>query len=95
VKFRPNAFFGEFLSREDERLVMEYWCKAANSRRLEMLTKNRPIRPESLSKKIDSLKKLARLEPRDYKTKVELAHAYYLYQDVANGHYQYGQVMTI
>ncbi|MFC4209782.1 hypothetical protein ACFOWA_01230 [Pedobacter lithocola] len=26
-KFRPTAFFGEFLSKEDEQNVMDYWCK--------------------------------------------------------------------
>ena len=42
-KFAPTAFFGEFLSKEDERLVMDYWCKKDNIRRLEILRKNRDI----------------------------------------------------
>jgi ribosomal protein S15P/S13E len=91
-RFKPTAFFGEFLSREDERLVMDYWCKADNNKRLERLTKNRPISQELLSKRIDSLKKHLKTAPADFKAKTDLAHAYYLYQDVANGHYAYWQV---
>jgi hypothetical protein len=90
--FKPTAFFGEFLSREDERLVMDYWCKADNIKRLEILRKNKNIAPEALPKTIDSLKKLASLNSKDYRIKTELAHAYYLNQDVSNGHYQYWQV---
>ncbi|KFC19606.1 hypothetical protein IO90_10010 [Chryseobacterium sp. FH1] len=26
-KFNPNAFFGEFLSKEDEKNLMDYWYK--------------------------------------------------------------------
>lgn len=92
LNFRPDAFFGEFLSREDERLVMDYWCKADNNKRLEVLTGNRPIGTERLPKLIDSLKKLTKSKPADYRAKTDLAHAYYLYQDVANAHYQYWQV---
>ncbi|MEH3112602.1 hypothetical protein [Pedobacter terrae] len=41
---------------------------------------------------IDSLKKRALLKPNDFRIKADLAHAYYLDQDVANGHYQFWQV---
>ncbi|TRW21541.1 hypothetical protein FMM05_19995 [Flavobacterium zepuense] len=91
-KFRPDVFFGEFVSKEDERLVMDYWCKQDNIKRLKMLRINRNITDELLLKTIDSLKKLTLLKPDDYRAKVDLAHAYYLDQDVANGHYQFWQV---
>jgi len=91
-KFHPDAFFGEFLSKEDERLVMDYWCKQDNVKRLRTLRNNRNIADESLPKTIESLKKLALSKPRDYRIKTDLAHAYYLDQDVANGHYQFWQV---
>jgi len=91
-KFQPDAFFGEFLSKEDERLVMDYWCKQDNIKRLKMLRSNRTLSDELLSKSIDSLKKIALLKPKDYYIKADLAHAYYLNQDVANGHYQFWQV---
>ncbi|MCZ4221918.1 DUF5694 domain-containing protein [Pedobacter rhodius] len=93
-KFKPTAFFGEFLSKEDERLVMDYWCKADNSKRLKMLMNNRSITAALLPKIIDSLKKLSLLKPKDYQLKTDLAHAYYLNQDVANGHYQFWQVFN-
>jgi hypothetical protein len=93
-KFEPDAFFGEFLSKEDERLVMDYWCKQPNIKRLEMLMKNRSIAPVLLPKTIDSLKKLTLAKPKDFWLKTDLAHAYYLNQDVANGHYQFWQVFN-
>ncbi|WP_316846365.1 DUF5694 domain-containing protein [Pedobacter psychrodurus] len=91
-KFKPTAFFGEFLNKQDEQNLMDYWCKQDNIKRLEQLKKNRDIRPESISKTIDSLKKLALVHPKDYRIKTDLAHAYYLNQDVANAHYQFWQV---
>jgi hypothetical protein len=91
-KFHPTAFFGEFLSRNDERLVMDYWCKQDNIKRLKMLRSNRSIAEQLLPKTIDSLKKLSLFKPQDYRVKTDLAHAYYLDQDVANGHYQFWQV---
>ncbi|WP_129002345.1 DUF5694 domain-containing protein [Filimonas effusa] len=91
-KFKADAFFGEFLSKEDERLVMDYWCKEPNINRLKKLRSNRTIKDELLPHTIDSLKKLSLLQPNDYRIKADLAHAYYLDQDVANGHYQFWQV---
>jgi hypothetical protein len=93
-KFEPAAFFGEFLSKEDERLVMDYWCKQDNIKRLAILRENRNIATAVLPKTIDSLRKLSLLNPKDYRIKTELAHAYYLNQDVANGHYQFWQVFS-
>lgn len=91
-KFKPNAFFGEFLSKEDERLVMDYWCKQSNINRLKNLRSNRTVKEALLPHTIDSLKQLSLRKPNDYQIKADLAHAYYLDQDVANGHYQFWQV---
>jgi len=91
-KFKPTAFFGEFLSKQDEQNIMDYWCKQDNIKRLERLKKNRDIKPDAITKTIDSLKKLAGRRPEDFRIKTDLAHAYYLNQDVANAHYQFWQV---
>jgi hypothetical protein len=91
-KFNPDAFFGEFLSSEDEKLVMDYWCKQDNLKRLQFLRGNRSIPAAELARRIDSLKTLTLSNPWNYRLKVDLAHAYYLNQDVANGHYQFWQV---
>lgn len=91
-QFKPTAFFGEFLSKQDEQNLMDYWCKDDNLKRLQTLRNNRNIKPEQLPKTIDSLKKLIRLRPHDYHLKTDLAHAYYLDQDVPKAHYQYWQV---
>ncbi len=90
--FKPTAFFGEFLSKEDEQLVMDYWCKEDNIKRLKILRNNRDIKTERLSGTIDSLKKQVLSNPKNYRLKADLAHAYYLNQDVSNAHYQYWQV---
>jgi hypothetical protein len=92
--FAPDAFLGELLSKEDERLVMDYWCKQENIKRLKTLMNNRSIEPALLTKTIDSLNKLSLSKPKDYRIKTDLAHAYYLNQDVANGHYQFWQVFN-
>lgn len=93
-KFKPTAFFGEFLSKEDEKNIMDYWCKQENIKRLETLRKNRYITSEELPKVIDNLRKLSLKNPKDYHLKTDLAHAYYLDQDVSNGHYQFWQVFN-
>ena len=90
--FKPEAFFGEFLSNDDERKVMDYWCKKDNLTRLNRLRKNRNIEPDVLAYKIDSLQKISWKEPANYELKADLAHAYYLDQDVSNGHFQYWQI---
>lgn len=92
--FKPTAFFGEFLSKDDEQHLMDYWCKQDNLKRLEVLRKNRNINEKSLPKTIDSLKQLIDSNQENYKLKVDLAHAYYLNQDVSNAHYQYWQVWS-
>ncbi|QHS58361.1 DUF5694 domain-containing protein [Chitinophaga agri] len=93
-KFKPTAFFGEFLSKQDEQNIMNYWCKKENLMRLEILRKNRNIPEEALPQIIDSLKKSVINNPKDYRLKTDLAHAHYLNQDVANGHYQFWQVFN-
>jgi len=91
-KFKPTAIFGEFLSKEDEQNIMDYWCKQENVKRLETLKKNRDITPKKLPKVLDSLKKLSLKNPNNYYLKTDLAHAYYLNQDASNGHFQFWQV---
>jgi len=93
-KFAPTAFFGEFLSKEDEQNNMDYWCKTENRKRLENLRKNRNINEDQLPQTIDRLKKMVESNPNDYRARTDLAHAYYLNQDVSNAHYQYWQVYT-
>jgi len=91
-KFKPTAFFGEFLSKADEQNLADYWCKSDNLKRLETLRKNRNIPSAKLESTIDSLKKVCLTKPEDYRLKADLAHAHYLNQDVPNAHFQYWQV---
>ena len=91
-EFKPTAFFGEFLSKEDEQNLADYWCKSDNLKRLETLRKNRNIPAAKLESAIDSLKKQSLKKPEDYRLRADLAHAYYLNQDVPNAHFQYWQV---
>jgi len=93
-KFKPDAFFGEFLSKEDEQNIMDYWCKQENIKRLETLRGNRYIPSENLPSVLDSLKNLSLQNPNDYYSKTDLAHAYYLNQDVSNGHFQFWKIFS-
>ena len=92
--FNPSAFFGEFVSKEEERLLMDYWCKSDNANRLQILRTNRTIAEEDIPTTINSLRRQTLANPTDYQLKADLAHAYYLNQDVANGHYQFWQVFN-
>jgi len=90
--FKPNAFFGEFVSSEDEATLMDYWCKADNLKRLKKLRATRNIPIDKITKVIDSLKAISEQHSDNFYLKSDLAHAYYLAQDAANGHYLYWQV---
>jgi len=92
--FKPDAVFGEFLSQEDEENLMDYWCKEPNKKRLERLRQFRPISKDALPKTIDRIKKAVAKHSSDYRLKADLAHAYYLNQDAANGHFQYWKVYS-
>jgi Family of unknown function (DUF5694) len=90
-QFKPDAFFGEFRSKEDERLLMDYWCKSFNNERLERLQKKRPIAEKDLPKVIADLKVKITQNPNDWKARIDIAHAYFLDQDVANARFQMWQ----
>ncbi|UKT66040.1 DUF5694 domain-containing protein [Pedobacter mucosus] len=92
LEFKPTAFFGEFLSSEDEQSLMDYWCKSDNLKRLERLRFNRNIPAFTLPRLIDSLNTVLASDTGNIYVKADLAHAYYLKQDVANGHLYYWQV---
>lgn len=65
-QFKPTAFFGEFLSKEDEQNVMDYWCKKDNLHRLQILRQNRNIAELQLPKTIDSLNNIIKQKPDDF-----------------------------
>lgn len=90
--FKPNAFFGEFVSSEDEATLMDYWCKADNLKRVKKLRSTRSIPKDKITHVIDSLKAISEQDSNNLYLKSDLAHAYYLAEDAANGHYLYWQV---
>jgi Family of unknown function (DUF5694) len=91
-KFKPDAFFGEYRSKEDERLLMNYWCKSFNKERIARLKAKRPIAEKDLPKVIADLKAKITQNPNDWKARIDIAHAYFLDQDVANAYFQMWQV---
>jgi Family of unknown function (DUF5694) len=91
-KFKPDAFFGEYRSKEDERLLMNYWCKSFNKERIARLKAKRPIAEKDLPKVITELKAKIAQNPNDWKARIDIAHAYFLDQDVANAYFQMWQV---
>lgn len=90
--FKPEAFFGEWLSPEDEKRVHDYWNKENVKARTKRLYDKRPIAEEKLPGVIAELKQKVNSNPSDFKAKVDLAHAYYLGLDAGNGYYQMWQV---
>lgn len=92
LKFKPTVFFGEFVSPQDEENLMDYWCKTDNLKRLERLRANKNIQKPNLRNTIDSLLRILEKNDKNMYARIDLAHAYYLSNDVANGHYQYWQV---
>ncbi len=92
MKFRPDAVFGEFLSPEDEKALTSYWNKENVSGRTKRLKAKRSISESELPKVIADLQQKTIKNPKDYKAKIDLAHAYYVNEDAGNGHYQLWQV---
>jgi hypothetical protein len=91
-QFKPDAFFGEYRSKEDERLLMDYWAKSGNIERLKILKAKRPIVEKDLPKVIADLKATITKNPEDWKARIDIAHAYFLDQDVSNAAFQLWQV---
>lgn len=91
-KFKPDAFFGEWLSPEDEKNLVSYWNKDNVIARTQRLYGKRPIEESQLPATISSLYQKLAKNPKDFKTRVDLAHANYLSLDAANGHFQMWQV---
>ena len=91
-QFKPDAFFGEYRSKEDERLLMDYWAKSGNIERLKILKAKRPIAEKDLPKVIGDLRAKIAKNPDDWKARIDIAHAYFLDQDVANAYFQLWQV---
>jgi hypothetical protein len=86
--FKPDAFFGEFRSVEDEKQLMDYWCKSFNNERIARLRQLRNTPEAALPKIISDLKIKLERDPNDWKSRVDIVHAYYLNQDVANAYCQ-------
>ena len=93
-QFKPDAIFGEYRSKEDERLLMDYWCKSFNNERIERLKSKRNIAEKDLPKVIADLKAKISKNPDDWKARIDIAHAYFLDQDVANAYFQMWQVFN-
>lgn len=92
MAFKPEGIFGEWLSPEDERAATDYWNKANVNKRTKRLMGKRPIAEDKLPSIIADLRKKTAENPKDFKLKVDLAHAYYLNLEAGNGHFQMWQV---
>jgi Family of unknown function (DUF5694) len=90
--FKPDAIFGEFLSPEDEKAAVDYWNKENVNDRSKRLSGKRPISEDKLPSVIADLKAKVAQNPKDFKLKVDLAHAFYLALDAGNAHFQMWQV---
>lgn len=86
--FKPNAFFGEWLSPEDEKAIKNYWNKEGVMKRYERLKSRRNIPESELSAEIARLEAIIAKNPKDMKSRIDLAIAYYLAFDAGNGYFQ-------
>ena len=92
-KFKPDAFLGEFRTPEEERVLMNYWAKSTVFDRDKRLLSKRFISEKDLPKVISELEKKVKKNPKDMKTRVDLAHAYYLDYNSSNAFFQIWQVI--
>lgn len=86
--FKPDAFFGEWLSPEDERALKDYWNKEGVMKRHERLKARKTISDSQLPAEIARLEKNLDANPQDMKNRIDLAVAYYLNFDAGNGYFQ-------
>jgi hypothetical protein len=90
--FQPQAFFGEWLSKEDEKALKSYALKGWVIRRTELLKSKNDFSGKDLSKEIIHLEKLVENEPNNLKYAIDLAIVYYLDSDQGNGYFQMWKV---
>ncbi|MBK8051740.1 MAG: hypothetical protein IPK35_00310 [Saprospiraceae bacterium] len=90
--FKPDAFFGEWLSPEDEKSIKNYWNKANVLKRTSRLMSRKPIKENDLNSEINQLENHENHNPDDMKAHIDLAFAYYLNLDAGNGYFQMWQV---
>jgi hypothetical protein len=90
--FKPQAFFGEWLSPEDEKALKSYWNKENVMKRYDRLKSRTNISEEKLPDQIYRLRNVTRNNPKDMKAKIDLAIAHYLSFDAGNGYFQMWKV---
>lgn len=90
--FKPQAFFGEWLSPEDEKALKTYWNKEGVMKRYERLKSKTNISEENLPDEIYRLRNITRNKPANMKAKIDLAIAHYLSFDAGNGYFQMWKV---
>jgi hypothetical protein len=88
LAFKPEGIFGEWLSPAEEKAAVDYWNKENVQKRTARLQAKRAIAEAKLPSVIADLEKKTAANPKDFKAKVDLAHAYYLAQDAGNGYFQ-------
>jgi hypothetical protein len=86
--FKPDAFFGEWLSSEDEKAIKTYWNKKNVLKRDERLRARKKISEAELPIEIARLEKIVAQNPDDMKARVDLAVVNYLNFDSGNGYHQ-------
>jgi hypothetical protein len=91
-EFKPQAFFGEWLSPEDEKSLKTYWNKENVMKRYDRLKSKSNIAEENLTNEIERLRNVTRNNPKDMKAKIDLAVAHYLSFDAGNGYFQMWKV---
>jgi hypothetical protein len=90
--FKPDAFFGEWLSAEDEKSLKSYGHKGWVMRRYELLKSKNNIPEELLDAEICRLESLSAKDPKNMICHIDLAIALYLNSDQGNGYFHMWKV---
>jgi hypothetical protein len=90
--FKPDAIFGEWLSKEDEKALKTYSFKGWVMRRYELLKSKNDLAGIDINSEINRLEKLTVSEPENHKHTIDLAIVYYLDSDQGNGYFQMWKV---
>jgi hypothetical protein len=91
--FRPDAFFGEFLSAADYDAIPNYWNKANVEKRIAYIRDLDYPMPANREKLIATSYKALKQNPNYHQSRMRLTNALVQQHDFANAQYQLYQLM--
>lgn len=94
-KFKPDIFCTEYLSQENEsKAVIENYYGERFTKRRDLLVAKNLVQEKELPKIIRKNYKILSQKPDEVQTRMDLAHALYLNEDLGNAHFQVYQLIN-